>query len=59
MFKLKYKVAGEEPEVEYFETLQEVAEHMKFLCEAENIEDVLKCEKEHNIRFYITRIKGE
>ena len=54
MFKLKHKVQGEEMAVETFKTLAEVADRIKFLTDAETLADVLKAQKEFNIRFYLT-----
>lgn len=54
MYKFKYKVKNELPEVFYFNTLQEVANYIKTLCEAETLQNVLKVQKEYNIRFYLS-----
>ena len=58
MYKLKRKIIGEEPEVEHFDTLQEVTKRIGELCNAKCIDDVLKFQKEYNIRFYISRVGG-
>lgn len=58
MYKFKYKVQNEQPEVFYFNTLQEVAEHIKTICDAKTLQDVLKVQKEFNIRFYLSYKKN-
>ena len=58
MFKLKHKVQGEELQHEEFKTLQEVAARIKQLTDAETLQEVLKAQKEFNIRFYITYKAG-
>lgn len=58
MYKFKYKVQNEEPEVFYFNTLQEVAEYIKTICDAKTLQDVLKVQKEFNIRFYLSYKKN-
>lgn len=54
MYKFKYKAQGEEAQVFYFNTLQEVADCIKLLCEADSLQKVLEVQKEFNIRFYLT-----
>lgn len=54
MFKLKHKAYGEELQHEEFKTLQEVTERIKQLTSSETLQEVLKAQKEFNIRFYIT-----
>jgi len=54
MYQLKHKIQGEELAVESFDTLQEVADRIKLLTEANTLKDVLKAQKEFNIRFYLT-----
>lgn len=54
MYKFKYKAQNEDAQVFYFKTFQEVAEYIYLLCESSNIENILKVQKEYNIRFYLT-----
>ena len=55
MYLLKYKMQGEKDFTKkYFKSVQAVAEHMKFLCGADNLAECLKVAKEYNIRFYLT-----
>ena len=55
MFKIKSKCMNENDYiVKEFETAQEVTEYMKNCCNAKNLQDVLKAQKEYNIRFYVT-----
>lgn len=58
MYKFKYKAMNEPAEVFYFNTLKEVTEYIYLLCESSNLEDILKVQKEYNIRFYISRINA-
>lgn len=58
MYKFKYKAMNEPAEVLYFNTLNEVAAYIYVLCESSNLEDILKVQKEYNIRFYISRINA-
>lgn len=58
MYKFKYKAQHEQAEVFYFNTMQEVTKYIKILCESAKIENVLKVQKEYNIRFYITKINN-
>jgi hypothetical protein len=55
MYKFKYKAQNEEPQTFYFETLQEVFNYIYLLCDSDKIEDILKVQKEYNIRFYISK----
>lgn len=59
MFKLKHKAQGEELQREEFKTLQEVTARIKQLTDAETLQEVLKAQKEFNIRFYITYKKAD
>ena len=54
MWKLKYKCKDEELQTEYYNTLQEVTDRIMFICNADNIKDVVKAQKEFNIRFYVS-----
>lgn len=54
MYKLKYKAQGEISQTFYFKTIQEVFDYICLLCESDKIEDILKVQKEYNIRFYIS-----
>lgn len=54
MYKLKYKAQGDVPQVYYFKTMQEVLGEICKICESNKIEDILKVQKEYNIRFYIS-----
>lgn len=53
MYQLKNHVFGEEIQKEDFETLQEVADRMKELAEANTISQILNNQKQYNIRFYV------
>lgn len=53
MYQLKHHVFGEEIQKEDFETLQEVADRMKELAEANTISQILNNQKQYNIRFYV------
>lgn len=61
MYQLKHHVFGEEIQKEDFETLQEVADRMKELAEANTISQILNNQKQYNIRFYVksNKTKGE
>lgn len=54
MYKFKYKAQNEEPQVFYFNSLQEVTDYIKLLCDAKTLQQVLEVQKESNIRFYLT-----
>ena len=54
MYKLKYKAQGDIPQVFYFKTIQEVFDYICLICETDKIENILKVQKEYNIRFYIS-----
>lgn len=54
MYKLKYKAQGDVPQVYYFKTMQEVFAEIFKICESSKIEDILKIQKEYNLRFYIS-----
>lgn len=54
MYKLKYKAHGDIPQVFYFKTIQGVFDEICKICESNKIEDILKVQKEYNIRFYIS-----
>lgn len=54
MYKLKYKAQGDAPQVYYFKNLQEVFAEIFKICESNKIEDILKVQKEYNLRFYIS-----
>lgn len=56
MYKLKYKAQGDVPQVYYFKTMQEVFSEICKICESNKIEDILKVQKEYNIRFYVTKV---
>lgn len=56
MYKFKYKARGDVPQVYYFKTIQEVFSEICKICEANKIEDILKVQKEYNIRFYVTKV---
>lgn len=56
MYKLKYKAHGDIPQVFYFKTIQEVFAFIRLLCETDKIENILKVQKEYNIRFYVTKV---
>jgi hypothetical protein len=58
MYKFKYKAMNEPAVVFHFNTLKEVTEYIYLLCESSNLEDILKVQKEYNIRFYISRINA-
>lgn len=55
MYKFKYKAQNEEPQTFYFKTMQEVFNYIYLLCDSDKIEDILKVQKEYNIRFYISK----
>lgn len=59
MYRLKVKTLNEQPIVFNFNTLQEVAEHISKFCNAANLSQVLKFQKEFNVRFYLSYKKGE
>lgn len=59
MYKLKYKNNLGESEVFYFETEAGLISHMMTICEASDLADVLKAQKEYNLRFYISRINKD
>ena len=56
MYKLKYKAQGDVPQVYFFKTIQEVFDEICKICESNKIEDILKVQKEYNIRFYVTKV---
>lgn len=56
MYKLKYKNNLGEQEVFYYNTIEETLKQMMFICEASNLKDTFKVQKEYNLRFYVTRI---
>lgn len=56
MYKFKYKVQNEQPEVFYFDTLQEVANLINLLCNSCKLQDILNVQKEYNIRFYLSKV---
>ena len=41
-----------------FNTIQEVAEHIKTICDAKTLQDILKVQKEFNLRFYLSYKKN-
>jgi hypothetical protein len=55
MYKFKYKAQNEEPQTFYFKTMQEVFNYIYLLCDSDKIEDILKVQKEYNIKFYISK----
>lgn len=58
MYKLRIKSPDyESVTTRYFNTLQEVAKNIYFSLNAKTIQEVLKKQKEYNLRFYITEIK--
>jgi len=58
MYKLRIKSSEyESVTTRYFDTLQEVAENVKRTLNAESIEEIIKKQKEYNIRFYISKVK--
>lgn len=59
MYKFKYKAQGEEAQIFYFKSIQEVFDYIYLLCESDKIEDILKVQKEYNIRFYISYKKDK
>lgn len=54
MYKLKYKAQGDMPQVFYFKTMQAVFDYICLVCDCDKIENILKVQKEYNIRFYIS-----
>lgn len=55
MYKLKIKSQhSSSTTTKFFNTLQEVAEQIKTICNASNLAEVLKHQKEFNFRFYVT-----
>lgn len=59
MFKLKIKKSGQTClTTKFFNTLQEVADHIKTICNANTLEEVLTHQKEFNIRFYLSYNKN-
>lgn len=56
MYKFKYKAQGEDAQVFYFDSMQEVTEYISKLCESNKISDILKVQKEYNLRFYVSKI---
>lgn len=54
MYKLKTVCKGVGSNVYECKTLKEVADQMRTACGAESLEEVLKVQKEWNIRFYLT-----
>ena len=42
-----------------YKTLQEVADKIKEVCNADNLKDILKAQKEYNIRFYISSYQSK
>ena len=54
MYKFKYKAQNEISQTFYFKTIQEVFDYISLLCESDKLEDILKVQKEYNIRFYIS-----
>lgn len=54
MYKLKYKAQGDIPQVFYFKTIQEVFGYICLICDCDKIENILKVQKEYNIRLYIS-----
>lgn len=59
MYKFKYKAQNEISQTFYFKTVQEVFDYIYLLCGSEKIEDILKVQKEYNIRFYISYKKDK
>lgn len=59
MYKFKYKAQNEISQTFYFKTMQEVFDYICLLCESNKIEDILKVQKEYNIRFYISYKKDK
>lgn len=56
MYKFKYKAQNEISQTFYFKTMQEVFGEICKICESNKIEDILKVQKEYNIRFYVTKV---
>lgn len=54
MYKLKYKMQGEDPVKKEFLTLQGVADFISLICGADRLADMLEVAKEYNIRFYLS-----
>lgn len=54
MYKFKYKAQSEDAQVFYFNSLQEVTDYIKLLCDAKTLQKVLEVQKEFSIRFYLT-----
>lgn len=42
-----------------YKTLQEVADKIKEICNTDNLKDILKAQKEYNIRFYISSYQSK
>ena len=58
MFRLRIKRDGQTAiTTKFFNTLQEVAEEIKTICQADTIQEILKAQKEFNYRFYVKEIK--
>lgn len=59
MYKFKYKAQNEISQTAYFKTMQEVFDYICLLCASNKLEDILKVQKEYNIRFYISYKKDK
>lgn len=59
MYKLKYKAQGDIPQVFYFKTMHEVFDYICLVCDCDKIENIMKVQKEYNIRFYISYKKDK
>ena len=59
-YKLKIKAFNcESVTTKEYNTLQEVAHKIAEICNADNLKDILKAQKEYNIRFYISSYQSK
>lgn len=60
MYKLKIKSLGcKTSTTRYFNTLQEVADNIRAMLNAETLAEVLAKQKEYNLRFYVSETKSK
>lgn len=60
MYKLKIKSLGcKTSTTRFFTTLQEVADNIRAMLNAETLAEVLAKQKEYNLRFYVSEIKSK
>ena len=59
-YKLKIKAFNcESVTTKEYNTLQEVADKIKEICNANNLKEILKVQKKYNIRFYISNYQSK